>query len=198
MSELLLALAAAVVGGVLYRLRGGWLKTLTGIGSTQACRALWALPTAALLAWLAGWSWLLFAAVTLSVFLSMALIGHGAHMIYGPAYWPALAGKSQAELLTGFWIKDAFGGAPQRDWPQSLTDAFNMTGMSAIGLVRNALAVAPLFAFAPVPAALYAATGLAHGPLYWLGWQVTPDIRAAEVFVGALSWAAIVLLFGGV
>lgn len=198
MSAALLALAAALVGAALYRLRGGWLKTLTGIGSTQLCRAVWAVPTAALLAWLAGWSWPFFAAFTLSVFLSMALLGHGAHMIYGPAYWPALAGKSQTELVTGFWIADAFGGLPQRDWPQSLIDAFNMVGMSAIGLVRNALAAAPLFWLAPSAAGIYAATGLLHGPLYRLGWRFTPDIRAAELMVGALSWASLVLLLRGV
>lgn len=198
MSGFLLVLAAAAAGGALYRLRGGWLKTLAGIGSTQVCRAVWALPTAGLIWWLAGGPWWLALALVATVFASMALIGHGAHMIMD-AELMAHGRFEKTELLTR-WLPKVLGGEPDPAWLDDgdATDviAYNVIGMSFIGVVRNALAITPLAAFAPVPAALYAATGLAHGPLYWLGWKITPDIRAAEVLVGAVSWAAIVILFG--
>lgn len=197
---MLLTLAAAVVGGALYRLRGGWLKDLAGIGSTQLCRAVWALPTAALIYWQgiggAGPWWLL-GALIVGVFLSLALIGHGAHMVYGPAYWRVSSPGRQLEAVTAYWLEALFGGLPwSPGWNERRTDLFNMVGMSAIGVVRNVIAIGMVAPFAPLPAILYAASGALHGPLYWLGWKITPDIRAAEILVGAVSWASIVLLFG--
>lgn len=194
-------LAWAALGGLLYRLRGGLWKTLTGgdrwWNGSQACRLIWAIPTARLIFALTGGPWWLPAALTVSVFLSLALIGHGAHMVYGAAYWRVSAPGRQLELVTTFWLERLFGGLPwSPGWKEDRTDLFNAVGMSAIGLVRNAIAIAPAAYFAPLPAALYAVTGLTHGPLYWLGWKITPNIRAAEILVGAVSWASIVLLFG--
>jgi hypothetical protein len=41
------------IGGLLYRIRGGWLPT----GSTQLARAAWCVPTGILVGWLAGSPW---------------------------------------------------------------------------------------------------------------------------------------------
>lgn len=196
----MLTALSALIGAVLYRLRGGWLKTLTGTNSSQLCRAVWAIPTAALITWQAEAGLLTGALLCVSVFLSMALIGHGAHMIFGPAYWPIfgskLTPKQQTELLTSWWLPDVFGGLPgEPDWTDLRVDLFNCVGMSFIGLVRNFIAVLPLVMLSPLGVAVYTGTGLLHGPLYWFGWKFTPDIRAAELLVGAVSWAAIVLIF---
>lgn len=197
----MVAILAALIGGVIYRLRGGWWKTLTGGGKwwngTHACRAIWAIPTAALIFWLAGGPWWLLPSLAVSVFVSMAFIGHGAHMIMDPERL-ATGTFKKTELLTEWWIPNVFGGVPDPSWletrPQDLV-LYSVVGMSFIGLVRNALAVLPLMWFAPWAVVIYAASGLLHGPLYWLGWQVSEDITAPECLVGATSWAAIILIF---
>ena len=194
----MIAALAALVGAILYRLRGGWLKTLTGTTSTHLSRLVWALPTAALIYWQASLSdWWLLPVLVVSVFASMALIGHGAHMIMDPERL-ANGTFKKTELLTEWWIPNVFGGVPDPSWletrPQDLV-LYSVVGMSFIGLVRNALAVLPLMWFAPLAAVLYALSGLLHGPLYWLGWQASEDITAPECLVGAASWAAIVLIF---
>lgn len=190
----------AAVGAALYRLRGGlWKMTTTPPGArwwngTHACRAIWALPTGLLAYFLVGGPWWLAVALVVTVFLSVALFGHGAHMIYGPAYWTTKAWEQQTEFLTKPWIESVFDGYPARDWPEAKTDLFNMIGMSAIGLVRNALAISPLVVTAPGLSAIYTLTGLLHGPLYWLGWRISPDIKAAECLIGAASWSTITVV----
>lgn len=190
---MLLTLAATLAGAVLYRVRGGWLKEFVpSIGSTPG-RLLWTLPTAALAAWLAGAGWLVFAALCASV-LAAASLGHGAHMIFDAKVAKAMT-AAKTEMLTAWWLPRVWGGqVPDDTWPDDEVNHYNMMGMSFIGAVRNALALLPLAFVAPVGVALYAATGLAHGPLYWLGWRITPDIRAAEFLVGALSWATIAMV----
>lgn len=209
---ILLVLAGAV-GGVLYRLRGGalktWLRSLKlspadpfllrwfvqwAADSTQLSRLVWAAPTAVLVAELVDVdAWWLGSALGASVFLSMALLGHGAHMVFGPAYW-RLADRRSSEVVTG-WLAALFG-APAPDWGELEVDLFNAIGMSTIGVVRNAIAIAPAAIVAPLPAALYILAGASHGPLYWLGWRVTPDICAGEVLVGASSWVVLAVSFG--
>lgn len=194
----MLTALAAIIGALLYRLRGGWLKTLTGTHSTQLCRVAWAVPTGLLMWWLSDTPGWVGAGLVLSVALSMALIGHGAHMIMSP---DMLAnGKfEKTELLTEWWIPNVFGGSPDPTWletrPQDLA-LYSIVGMSFIGLIRNALAIFPLFWFAPIPATVYAISGLSHGPLYWLGWQVSEDITAPELLVGGVTWMTILLLLG--
>lgn len=194
---------AALIGALLYRLRGGWWKTLTGGGrwwnGTHACRAIWAAPTGLLIYFLAGGPWWLAVALVVSVFLSMALIGHGAHMIMD-AEMMALGTFEKTELLTR-WLPKVLGGEPNQEWlddgDASDVIFYNVVGMSFIGAVRNALAILPLLILAPVPAVLYVLTGLLHGPLYWVGWQASEDITVPELLVGAVSWASIVAILGG-
>ena len=187
------ALLAAAIGGALYRLRGGWLKRW--INSTHACRAVWAVPTGLLLYFLAGGPWYIAPLLIVSVYASMALYGHGAHMIYDTQQFFAFA-QTKTELLTEWWLPQAFGGIPDTTWPHWQVTAYNLAGMSFIGLVRNTTAIMPLAPTNEFAAAAYALTGLLHGPLYWLGWRIRGDgIQAAEVLIGAFTYASIVLIF---
>lgn len=188
------ALLAAAIGGALYRLRGGWLKRW--INSTHACRAVWAVPTGLLLHFLAGGPWYIAPLLIVSVFASMALYGHGAHMIYDVKQFFAFA-QTKTELLTEWWLPQAFGGIPDTTWPHSKVTAYNISGMAFIGMTRNATAILPLSPSHEIPALLFALTGILHGPLYWAGWRIRGDgIQAAEVLTGAVTWASIVLIFG--
>lgn len=185
---------AAIIGGPLYRLRGGWLKRW--IDSTHACRAVWAIPTGLLLYFLAGGPWYIAPLLIVSVFASMAFYGHGAHMIYDTRQFFAFA-QTKTELLTEWWLPQVFGGIPDATWPHWRVTAYNLAGMSFIGIVRNTTAILPLSAVNEWGALIYALTGLLHGPLYWAGWRIRGDgIQAAEVLTGAVTWASIVLIFG--
>lgn len=187
-------LLAAAIGAALYRLRGGWLKQW--INSTHACRAVWAIPTGLLLYALAGGHWFTAPLLIVSVFASMALYGHGAHMIYDVKQFFAFA-QTKTELLTEWWLPQAFGGIPDTTWPHSKVTAYNISGMAFIGMTRNATAILPLSPSHEIPALLFALTGILHGPLYWAGWRIRGDgIQAAEVLTGAVTWASIVLIFG--
>jgi len=76
----IVALSSAA-GGFLYRLRGGLLNDLLKWGQkTQASRAVWAIPTGAFMTF--GWHLPLwaYAALPVSVFASMALIGNGDYL----------------------------------------------------------------------------------------------------------------------
>lgn len=208
---MILTFAAAVIGGILYRLRGGWFGDLMnrlsprlngwpanatawlGNQRTQIMRAIWCIPTAALFAWSLELSPTIGLALVASTFAGLALLGHGAHMVFDAREF--LAGKGRTELLTEFWLPAAFGGIPDATWKHSRVTTYNLAGMSSIGLARNIITAAPLaFAGEPVAAAIYAASGLLHGPLYWAGWRFNGSSHASEVFVGAASWAIIVNL----
>ena len=189
-------LLGLILGGPLYRLRGGWLKTITGTQSTQLSRAVWAIPTAAWIMYLWGTSPIVGLELAITVFLSMALLGHGAHMIYDyeelkDAHW--VKSGNDLELLT-FWLPWAFGGKPDATWSEPRVFIYHMTGMSFIGLVRNTIAIAPIFFVSPVIAGIYAVTGLLHGPLYRLGFYTPWKGYASEVIVGSVTWATIALL----
>lgn len=202
-------LLAALIGALLYRLRGGWLRDLTGDkkwwNGSHAMRLIWSLPTAALVTALAEPSPIVYAGLALvaSIFASMALIGHGAHMTFDRKAWfgPSV---NRTELLTG-WLPRVFG-EPVATWSDARFVAYNIVGMSAIGLVRNLLALAPLW-LAHFPGAsgqaltsiaigliAYALIGLTHGPLYWLGYRIGRSSAAGELLVGGTSWAALVLI----
>lgn len=102
-------------------------------------------------------------------------------------------GGNDLELLT-FWLPWAFGGKPDATWSESRVFTFHMVGMSFIGLVRNTIAIAPVFFVSPVIAGIYAVTGLLHGPLYLLGYKTPWKGDASEVIVGSVTWATIALI----
>ena len=157
------AIIAAVVGGVLYRLRGGWFSNLArsigwtwaGRQRTQTMRLIWSLPSALLIVYLMSLpSWQI-AALTVSFFASMALIGNGDYL--------------------------------DTKRTQPLIDP--------VGIIRNAIAIAPVCYVEPWLALAYALTGAIHAQIYRLSHNVTGESELAEVLVGVLTWATIVLLF---
>ena len=194
---MLLSIGAAVIGAMLYRLRGGWWRDLFGDHwwtGAQAMRLIWSLPTGILLTFATGAPpWVAFVAV-ITVFLSMALIGHGAHMVMDPEEF-VIKSANKTELLTEWWLPKLFGGVPDQTWLPDRSDSvvtYNVVGMGFIGLVRNLLAALPLLWFAPVFAIAYAATGAIHGLWYYAGWRLDGRSQAGEAFVGAASWLVIV------
>ncbi len=77
----MMSIIAAVVGGILYRLRGGWFSNLArsigwtwaGRQRTQTMRLIWSLPTALLIVYLMSLpSWQI-AALTVSFFAGIVL-----------------------------------------------------------------------------------------------------------------------------
>lgn len=195
---MILVVVLAIAGALLYRLRGGWLRDLTGElrwwNGTHAMRATWALPTALCIYALAGGPWWLAPALAVSVFASMALIGHGAHMVFDSRIWLEQS-KNKTELLT-FWLPWVFG-KPELTWAHDRATAFNLAGMSTIGVVRNAIAIAPIFAAGgqALEAAFYIITGAMHGPLYWAGWRAKGNSATGELFVGFWTWGLIAAFF---
>ena len=201
---------AAIIGGLLYRLRGGGFSNAmralyASTGSqvalwlskqrTQTMRALWALPTGLLLYLATGGAWWMLPILIVSVFLSLALYGHGAHMVYDTKQFIAFS-KNKTELLTEWWLPQVFGGIPDATWPDSKTALYNLAGMSFIGLARNTTAIIPVATSHEIPALIYALTGLLHGPLYLAGWRINGTSATSEVLVGATTWFTIVLLYG--
>jgi len=186
---------AAALGGTLYRLRGGWLKHEWLGGSTHLARLLWwVIPTSLLLFFgtTPDAAWYRILLIGLFVWASIALYGHGAHMIFSFNYW--LTTKRQTtELLTEFWLPRVFGGVPDETWNETKFVAYNLVGMSFIGLVRNLTMMLPFVILAPFLALWFTLLGATHGFLYWLG-EVLPKpegihgVSVAEVLVGATTW----------
>jgi hypothetical protein len=204
-NELIITIIVGIlVGGALYRLRGGAFSNLSrrygwewgGKQRTQTMRLIWAIPTAAWIMFLWSQSWLVGLELIVTIFASMALLGHGAHMVYSiedlrKGHWEG--GGNDLEQLT-FWLPWAFGGKPDATWDESRVLLFHMTGMSFIGLLRNTIAITPIFFVSPVIAGIYAVTGLLHGPLYFLGYKTPWKSEASEIIVGSVTWATIALI----
>ena len=144
---------AALIGALLYRLRGGVLKDwFPGFG-TQASRLVWAAPTAALMTEMSHSPWWFAIPLTITNFAALAMFGTGQYLQDVPL-------------------------KVQPDW---------------LGLARNSLASVLLVLYSPVMFAVYAASGMFHAAMYWLGHRTGYDSRAGEAIVGAASWSAIVL-----
>jgi len=146
---------AALIGALLYRLRGGWLKDIVAPykAGTQLSRVVWALPTACLMTEMSHSPWWMALVLTVTNFAALAMFGTGQYLGDPP-----------------------FRHAP--DW---------------LGLARNSLAAVPLVLYAPVMFAAYAASGLLHAAIYWVGHRTGYDSRAGECIVGATSWVVITL-----
>lgn len=96
-------LIAAIIGGVLYRARGGLLKDwFPGIG-TQASRLAWAIPTACLMVEMAHAPWWLALPLIVTNFTALALFGTGQYIPDVPLKmqpdWLGLARNSLASVL---------------------------------------------------------------------------------------------------
>ena len=198
----LFVVVAAVIGAVLNRIRGGWLKDKLW-NSTHAVRAVWAIPTGLYVWWLSGFAgnWLVPVELVASSFASYALLGHGGHMVYSEAWWrqnwkrPVPA--EQTELTTRFWLVPLFGGEPGPLWDMQRVYLFHLTGMAFIGTLRSLLIVLPLFFVGFVIGPLvFTALGALLGILYLVGWQFREDIKLAELIVGAFYWVSLFFLIG--
>jgi len=84
---------AAVVGALLYRLRGGWFSQLTGWKQkTQIMRLIWATPTAALMTEMTDAPLWLWPVLVVSIFTAQALFGTGQYLRDVPLQLPDLLG----------------------------------------------------------------------------------------------------------
>lgn len=166
----------APIGGILYRIRGGWGKKKYLGGSTHLARLVWSIPTGFLLFYGTTPDTTMWYRVFLcigAVWASMALYGHGAHMIFDMRYWTLRWAKGDkvnvTENLTSWWLPKLFGGSPDVTWNNNDLVRYNLLGMSTIGVVRNFTAVLPIILLAPMFVLIYTLAGLLHGPVYWLG-----------------------------
>lgn len=195
-------IAIAIVGALLNRIRGGWLKEKLSFGRSNVAKLWWGIPTGAYVWWLAGMpAWWMLPALMASSFASYALLGHGGHMVYSEAWWRANWKNSipaeQTEWTTRFWLVPLFGGEPNEKWEVEKVYLFHLTGMAFIGVLRSLLIVLPLFfvGFVIGPLA-FTALGVLLGVFYWLGWLIRDDVAAAELIVGAFYWASLFFLIG--
>lgn len=193
---------ASLFGALVNRARGhGWKFSTTGLN-----RAFYGAGIA-LVAAVGGLPLYLVAAIGGFAFLSCTL-GHGAHQrMHHQTYWATF---DKTEKTTR-WLPHVFG--PWRDnWPVTLKTTYQIIGMSFIGLLRHIILGFPLLIDHWQSYLVFAAHGLAFGPLYWLGWQCIRDwniswrdwpepFRAGsdfgDLFVGAWTFGvlAVVLLF---
>lgn len=190
----------AIIGGVLNRIRGGWLKPTLSGGRTQIARLWWAVPTGVFLWWLTAGSLWLLPAFIVSSFVSYAFLGHGAHMIYNMEWiekgWRERPNDPQTEWTT-FWLPDVYGGTPSPLWTVSKIYLYHLIGMSFIGLLRSAIMLSPIWwTEATFAGSLgLVLSGLLLGPLYWLGWRIR-DGATSELIVGAFYWSTFYLVLG--
>lgn len=72
---------AALIGALLYRLRGGWLNDLVGWGQkTQLSRLAWAIPTAALMTEMSHAPWWFALPLIVTNWASLAMFGTGQYL----------------------------------------------------------------------------------------------------------------------
>jgi hypothetical protein len=217
--SILVILGLSPLGGTLYRLRGGYFSNLARKygwewGSkqrTNVMRAIWSIPTGLLLYYggayaHAEWYWSILCIA--SVWASLALYGHGAHVVFTMRGWLLAWSRGEeigtTELLTSWWLPRLFGGAPDITWDDSKLIRYNLLGMGFVGVVRNLTAALPIIMFAPVFVVAYALLGATHGLLYWLGQTMVDHLapvwlrgeefdggEIAEFLVGATTYAAI-------
>ena len=115
----MLAFAAALVGALLYRIRGGWFSNISravgwewgGKQRTQTMRAIWAVPTAALVTWSIGGPLWLFPVLIASLFTAQALFGTGQYLRDVRLELPDLLGfyrNALAMLPAFYWAPELF------------------------------------------------------------------------------------------
>lgn len=200
---------AGIFFGLLYRLRGGWFSNLSrrygwewgGKQRTQTMRLIWSVPVGLLL-WYGttpdSEMWYRAILCIAFVFASLALWGHGAHMVSTMSYWKEMWLRGEkvntTELLTEWWLPKLFGGTPDPTWTDAKLIPYSLLGMTFIGLVRNFTAMLPFVVLAPSLALWFTLLGGTHGLLYLLG-EYTPRPKdyhgsmVAEFYVGATTGA---------
>lgn len=84
----------ALVGAILYRIRGGWLPT----GSTQLARAIWCVPTAALVGLLTG-NWIAALTAFFLAWAGLLLPNDPWQQMASRVHWLQAAGIGIARVL---------------------------------------------------------------------------------------------------
>lgn len=184
--NILICLFIGIIGGILYRIRGGWLPT----GSTTLARLIWVIPTSILLSLVVHFTFINFFIVLIfsiiACWIAYAVIGHSAHMTMGqlpPEQWSPADGNF-TEIVT-FWL-------PKIMKRENNRVLYDMIGMSFIGFCRGLLISLPLVYFNPLTL-LFAPIGLLHGPVYYLSWKIGPKTEGGEVATGFYTWFIIAL-----
>lgn len=185
----------AVIGGVLYAMRGGNYGTESW--PNLILRLIWAFGVGLLALYLTGAVFHV-AVFNILVFATICL-GHGLFMDMG-RFKPATGLRTEHEKPITLLI-----GPEDYNWPFWRRWLHNCVGMSLLGVIRHS----PAFVFIGlVPyqtLVTYASAGLLHGPLYELGHQLAklpvfsrlaPDKHTAygEHLVGALQFGLLAYL----
>jgi len=198
----------AIIGAILNRLRGGLFSELSrkigwewgGKQRTQTMRAIFAIPTGALLWVLTGMgTWWMLPALVVSCFAGYALLGHGGHMVFNVDEWVKQwkTNANLTEITTEFWLPALFGGRPQPGWTIARVTLFHVLGMGFIGLLRSTIFMLPLLLSGThfYGSLALALSGSLLGLLYWLGGYIR-DSRVAELIVGAFYWSTFYIVLG--
>jgi hypothetical protein len=204
----------AIIGAVLNRIRGGWGKEEYLGGHSNLAKLVWAVPTGILLFLVTTPNtemWYRAGLLIGSVYMSYALLGHGAHMVMVFNEWKvawAQGKKPQAtELVTRGWLPALFGGQPDATWSETKFHLYHLLGMGTIGVLRSLIMVLPVIIIEPRASLLFALTGVFHGFNYYFGsflpfikWRnmSTYYSQGGELVNGAFMWVSIGVLFGGV
>ncbi len=152
--------ALSIIGGVLYRLRGGGY---VWTGSTQLARASWAAGCGVIAGIIAG-NALLGAAVGACAFLGLILTGHAAHMSLGRS--DALPADGMQHETVTFWLPRY-----NRNDPLWKREAIDAAGMFVIGAVRGLLLLLPLAVFDMNILFLALFFGVLHAQSYLVAWR---------------------------
>jgi hypothetical protein len=99
MRQAVRAFIGAVIGGVLYRLRGGPLKDwFPNIFGTQLSRIFWAIPTGALMWHVSGGPIWLLPALIFSHWLALVMVGTGQYLQDVPLRFPDWLGAVRTAI----------------------------------------------------------------------------------------------------
>lgn len=180
---------AALIGGFLYRLRGGGF---VHTGRTQLARAFWA-PTGALVAWLAGAPLWAVAAALVPAFLSTSLIGHAGHQDMGTVKSTDPWAPKDGEMFE--WVTAPLSVIFGKE-SGYLAD---ILGLAMIGAVRAAMIVAVPAYWTPDILWAVPTFAVLHPLAYALARELYairpwgPDhLGYAEVLTGAAFWSMVV------
>lgn len=176
---------APIVGGILYRQRGGGIKLPIHIG-TQGARLIWSIPTGVFVGIICGIWWVGILS-GIGVFLGL-LFGHGGHQRSYFALENESPNWDHNEWLTA-WVP--YG----ENWGKWRKEIYHWFGMGFIQLVRIGLFISPGIWFAPE---LVWVLLSAFFPAYFIGWRIPSKIplllqgtEVGEFLTGFAIWAAL-------
>lgn len=201
-----------LLGGLVNRIRGGFLKEEIFFGSTQLVRLLWSVVFACVVFFsvtpfdILPYMELGYAKLGLLVatgFAAWALFGSGAHQELNFQTWKdAWSHKIQphdTEIFTEWWLPRLFGDTPKWDWPVWKFYLFHVIGKSCEGMLRNFICLLPMSVSHTEAFVVFIGTGLLWGPIYLVAchmpsWVPVRNSQLGEIIVGMLSFGTIALL----